>query len=222
MKINILASCLALSLALVGTPAHAQRAAGAQQQELDALFEKGLAHELEGQTNLALEAYRMMLGLDPASVKAMNAMSGVYGQMGNFNTQIEWANKALALDSSSAQAYINLGNAHGAMGEFEQAETHMLKAESLDATSAQAPFVLGLLQLVKGDAPAAISYYEKAIARDPNFPEAYYSLASLYVDMHQHEKALAPAAKLLELYPESEEVQQLHRHIVEHMASHQH
>jgi tetratricopeptide (TPR) repeat protein len=222
MKIKALAGLFTLVLGLGGAAVQAQADAGVQKNDVEALLEKGLAHEMQGETNLALEAYRMILSIDPASVQANNAISGVYGQLGNYNAQIEWANKALALDTGSAQAYINLGNAYGAMGEFEQAETHMLRAESLDPSSAQAPFVLGLLQLVKGDAEAAIAYYEKAIARDSFFPEAYYSLASLYVDMHQHEKALAPASRLLELFPESEEVQQLHRHIVEHMASHQH
>lgn len=85
------------------------------------------------------------------------------------------------LDLQIAQSYLE-------RGEIEEAEK-MLTNLLEDGESAHAYFLKGNIHVERGEEIEAVPYYEKALELEENFPEAYYNLTIVYIELERYEEA---------------------------------
>jgi tetratricopeptide (TPR) repeat protein len=186
---------------------------------------RGMANEMLGRPDQAIEDYKRALGADPRNYCAMENLAGVYERGGKkVREAIELYRRALELDprsvwqenlgvwikilesrenpeSSSAVALWNRGNEHAATGNNMDAESCYTGAIALNPLMYQAFFSRGLLHLKKRDLAAALSDFDAALSIDPHFPGGLVQRGMLYEEMGYTGKALEDFRQASELVP---------------------
>jgi len=169
------------------------------------LFEYAEAHEYGGYLRPdlpgAIEIDKEVLQIDPRSVSAMTAISGLYGKMGKFNLEIKWARKAIAVAPTFYYAYTNCGIALVSSGRYLEARRTFQKATELDPGNPVGFYGLGWLAEKQGNPEKALFFFRKSISLDPRFEHAYYDSAAIYIRLKKYDKAPAALRKQLELDP---------------------
>jgi len=150
---------------------------------------------------LAGEAYREAIRLDPENAKALGAYGAWLLAQAKASRAGEYYRRALNLDQQSLERYRDLGGYYGATGQREQA---LLLAQDIqlrfdDVRSYQ---VLARIFEQTGDVDVAIAWVRKAVQREPDNPEFKWQLAELYSRIGDADTAnfLQPEAGLAQLY----------------------
>ncbi|MEM8638774.1 MAG: tetratricopeptide repeat protein [Cyanobacteria bacterium P01_G01_bin.54] len=165
------------------------------------------AFRLENQGDLwgAIATYEQILELAPQDFRAMNVIASLYGQLGQFEQEVVWAERAIATNPEFSYAYINYGNGLVRLGRIEEAQAAFETAAQLAPDDPLGAYSLGVLFENQGDFLSAIEFYTIAVGIDPNFEDGYFNLAAMYANLGEFEAALAALEKVLELNPNAED-----------------
>jgi len=136
-------------------------------------FERGCALDsVPGTLDLAIEAYRKALEIQPDFPDALTNLGNIYYHQGELEKAKECYHKSLSLDPNHIAANFNMGNLLEERGRLLQAIFYYEKALSKDPLFADAHFNLGLvyekLQLKKRAKP----HWSKFIELKPHSEEA--------------------------------------------------
>ena len=141
--------------------------AAVTKRNLTALLDLGLALEIAGRKEEALEKYRQILAFDPSNAKANNNVGGVLLTRGEIDAAIGYIRKAIALDPGNPGAYNNMGSALGRKGDIAGAIESYNTAIAIDADYAEARLNLAGLLMDQGQDDLAVPHLRRVLASEP-------------------------------------------------------
>lgn len=176
---------------------------------VEEFIEREFALEDSGDYYGAIEVNKQILEISPDDPRAYNSIAGIYGKLGFFDKEIEWANKAIRSDAKYFMAYINLGNALAKQGKMSEAKSVFKIAEMLAPASPLPSYSLGALAEDEGDIKEAICNYEKALTIDSTDENSLFGCAAMYANQERFQKASFLLKRLLILNPHAEDAKQM-------------
>ena len=164
-------------------------------------YSMGIIHSLEGNYELALEAYGLTLKLQPNYVGALINKSAIHNEMKDYVLALEVLDRAINLDKNYCEAYSNKGNALHELKRYDEAITHYDKALSLKPDDHEAWVNKGatLHELKRYD--EAITHYDKALSLKPDDHEAWVNKGATLHELKRYDEAIIYCDKVLSLKP---------------------
>jgi len=190
---------------------------GQDTAKIKELFKQAAEYENKGDFENSITTQIKLSNLDPHNYVSANIIAGLYGKLGKFNEEIQWAGKAIQINPKFSDAYINLGNGYFGSGNLINSEKCFKEALTLDSTSSFPYYSLGVIEEAKKNLKAAIWYYEKSVSLDSTFEDGYFNLAAMYANLKDFKKANANILKVLALDPKAKDAQEMHAHILEEL-----
>jgi tetratricopeptide (TPR) repeat protein len=139
-------------------------------------YNLGNYHSTRGESELALEAYRVSLKLDPERIEPRVNASMVHARRGETGEAEKLLREALRIAPANAEANFNLGLLLAEMGETGEAQELLRRALKSDPALAAAAYNLGIL-LAQDQITEAISWCRKAFELRPRDAKYAYTLA---------------------------------------------
>jgi tetratricopeptide (TPR) repeat protein len=149
----------------------------------------------------SIEPFRNSVLVNPSFTKAWNNYGSAWFKLGKYDSAIYCYRKALALEPGYPSALSNLGQAFLKAGQGDSASYWLGKALEADPNNGLLKIQLGESAEINGNMALAEQLYAAVIASGNSFPEAYMSLAGLYVKQGKTEEALRWCDKTLEQFP---------------------
>ncbi|MBI4446370.1 MAG: tetratricopeptide repeat protein [Acidobacteria bacterium] len=160
------------------------------QKTADDWFREGLSHDRHESTyELALNAYRQVVKLDPDYADAYVNMGTIYYNQRKFLEAERYYRLALARDPYHARACFNLGNALDEMNCVEKAAEFYEKALEIDPLFADAHYNLAVICEKWGQPDRAIKHWKRYLALEPESKAA--ATARKRLRLLQFQQALA-------------------------------
>jgi tetratricopeptide (TPR) repeat protein len=128
----------------------------------------GLALQLQGSVEEAINHYHRALELDPNHAEAHNNLGDALRLQGNLNQAISHYYQALKAKPNFAEAHNNLGNALLSQGKTDQAMSHFRRALQVKPDYAKAHNNLANILLSQGNVDEAIEHYHQALKIEPD------------------------------------------------------
>ena len=144
---------------------HALAAAGGSSSMHNNL---GLALQLQGSVDEAIEHYHQALEFDPNHAKAHNNLGNALLLQGDPNQAISHYQRALQVEPDFAEAHYNLGNMLQLQGKPEAAISHLRRALQVKPDYAKAHNNLANILLSQGNLDDAIKHYRQALKIEPD------------------------------------------------------
>jgi tetratricopeptide (TPR) repeat protein len=131
--------CVVCAVLVLSGAAHADPATdpGTANEEARRLFEQGLEHSRRQQWELAIQAYRRAVQVDPRFVEAWTNLGYAYRKVKDYERSVEAYQRALSLRPDHAQAHDYLARTYLAMGNREAAMRHYEILRRLDPRMAE-------------------------------------------------------------------------------------
>ena len=138
-------------------------------RESEAWFQKGLEMEETGApVELAVEAYRKALELNPAAAGALVNLGTIFYRQKDFAEAEKHYVQAVVADPGYPLAEFNLGNLYDEQGRVKDAADHYHRALELNPAYADAHFNLALLAERSGESLKAVSHWKTYLKLDPS------------------------------------------------------
>ena len=181
---------------------------------LDAI--RGLAENLmnDGQTDAALEQYKIIADANPEDAQTYVHMAEIYRKSGKFDLALENLKKAESMVQDSIEVPYNMAAVYQAQGRFDEAvqtlQDLLKKTEKPDNSYTQgernnrAVFLerLGTVYRDQGKYPEAVEVFRKMIALgDDNAVRGYQQVIDTYREAKQWQQATAAAKEAVQKMP---------------------
>jgi len=181
--------------------------------DLDAIYsqwDKDWLIEAEKSTELILSQF-------PYFPQSHLFASKSYLLNGEVKKAITEAEKVIELDPNLPTSYYILGIAYNELGNFEKRDENLIKAAELNFPFKDKNQILSIINLLAKEKKynTIKNLYTQAIQIDPQDVSLYTGLAATYAKMHNKEKAIEYANKVLELNPGSKEAVEAFIQLVE-------
>jgi type IV pilus assembly protein PilF len=140
----------------------------------------------------AVSYYKRAISVDPNYADAVHNLGATYADMENWDEAIKYFKAALSnpVYSTPAQAYSNLGYAYYKKGDFVNAEKSVRDALLRNPVSPMAMYIHGLIYLETNNDQLAVEEFKKAIGILPDYSDAHWELAKVYLRTGQKARAL--------------------------------
>ena len=190
---------------------------------LDAI--RGLAENLmnDGQTDAALEQYKIIADANPEDAQTYVHMAEIYRKSGKFDLALENLKKAESMVQDSIEVPYNMAAVYQAQGRFDEAaqtlQDLLKKTEKPDNSYSQgernnrAVFVerLGTVYRDQGKYPEAVDVFRKMIALgDDNAVRGYQQVIDTYREGKQWPQATAAAKEAVQKLPNDRGLQMVY------------
>ncbi|MEN9443515.1 MAG: hypothetical protein RIS47_405, partial [Bacteroidota bacterium] len=129
----------------------------------DVWYNLGIAYNLDGQQELALDAYDYCLAIDPDFSSALFNKANLLSDMDRESQAIECYKEFLEFDSKNDQAYLYLGHSYEKIGDFDLARTNYLESLWLNPEADEAHFALSVIFLEKGAYKEGLYHINRAL-----------------------------------------------------------
>jgi tetratricopeptide (TPR) repeat protein len=191
-----------------------RRAIELDRDNLDAI--RGLAENLmnDGQTDAALEQYKIIADANPEDAQTYLHMAEIYRKSGKFDLALENLKKAESMVQDSIEVPYNMAAVYQAQGRFDEAaqtlQDLLKKTEKPDNSYTQgernnrAVFLerLGTVYRDQGKYPEAVEVFRKMIALgDDNAVRGYQQVIDTYREAKQWQQATAAAKEAVQKMP---------------------
>jgi protein O-GlcNAc transferase len=149
--------------------------------------------------DFAIKFFNQAISLKPDSYEIYNNLALAHHEIGDNETAIRLLNQAININPSFAEAYLSAGNVYRELKDFEKANSKYEMALNLDRKLHQVYFSLAKLKIdQKKDFFGAINDLNNAILLNPNYHLAYNLLATCYLQIFNHDKAIFHFEKSIE------------------------
>jgi protein O-mannosyl-transferase len=139
----------------------------------------GMAFNMRGDKDKAIDILRQALKLKPQSIDAHHNLGFVLSQNGRIDEAIIEYQKAIALDNNIPLFHNNLGNAFIKKGRIEEAINEYKEMLRINPGHAGACNNIAMLLMGQGKNMEAIPYFQKAIRLEPEYANAHFYLAKI-------------------------------------------
>ena len=150
-------------------------------KHFDSLHLLGVLESQKGNNDKALTLINQALQINPKNYIAYNNMALVYKNLEMFSEALDNCEKAIALKEDYADALSNKGKILIKIKQYEEAKSIFLNLNNLYALNSEYYFNLAIINIEQGDVQEAIKNLNKTIKIKPNFPEAYFNLANIFL-----------------------------------------
>src|SRR4030081_405482 len=186
---------------------------------LDAI--RGLAENFmnDGQTDAALEQYKVIADANPEDAQTYLRMGEIYRRQGKYDQALESLKKADTMVPDSLEVPYNMAAVYQAQGRYDEAlkllQDLVKKTEKPDTSYSQADrnnrsiFVerLGLVYRDQENYPAAVETFRKMLTLgDENAKRGYQDIIDTYRESKQWPQATATAREAVQKLPNDREV----------------
>lgn len=155
-------------------------------------LERGLEFDARNQLDLAAEAFREAIALDPAFAEA-------HMQLGRTLELMSYVRVGRGGEAPANVAHVTLGREEPLLDE---SIAHLERAVALDPRNAEPAYLAGRVLYLRGRDADAIAMLETAVALDPAHGEAYKRLGTVLLDNGEPAAALASLRVAQSLLPE--------------------
>ena len=181
--------------------------------DLDAIYsqwDKDWLIEAEKSTELILSQF-------PYFPQSHLFASKSYLLNGKVEEAILEAEKTIELNPKLSTSYYILALAYNELGDFEKRDENLIKAAEFNFPFKDKSQILSIINLLAKEKKynTIKNLYTQAIQIDPQDVSLYTGLAATYAKMHNKEKAIEYANKVLELNPGSKEAVEAFIQLVE-------
>jgi tetratricopeptide (TPR) repeat protein len=146
---------------------------------LDAYFTLARIFESRGQTEKAVDYYRMHLKVKPDSFKAMSNLGSLYDKLGQFGNAIKCFKHAQAIEPEYYNGALKEGNAWLHKRKWDKAIEAYGRASRYDSSSAEPFHNIGIAFMQKGDDETAYTYFRRAVLKDRNYLPSWANLGAI-------------------------------------------
>src|SRR5216684_4215152 len=196
-----------------------RRAIELDRDNLDAI--RGLAQNLmnDGQTEAALEQYKVIADANPEDAQTYVRMADIYRKQGKFDLALENLKKAESMVQDSIEVPYSMAAVYQAQGRFEEAEqvlqNLLKKSEKPDGKysngekSNRAVFLerLGSIYREQGNTQQAVETFRKMLALgDENAVRGYQQIIDSYREAKQWPQATAVAKEAVQKLPNNRDL----------------
>ncbi len=188
---------------------------------LDAI--RGLAQNLlnDGQTDAALDQYKVIADANPEDAQTYVRIAEIYRKQGKFDTALEHLKKAETMVQDSIEVPYNIAAIYQAQGRFDEAaqvlKDLLKKAEKADPAtytagekSNRAVFLerLGTVYRDQGNNQAAVDTFRQVIALggDDNGERGYQQIIDTWREAKEWQKATDAAKEATQKFPNSRDL----------------
>ncbi len=186
---------------------------------LDAI--RGLAENLmnDGQTDAALEQYKVIADANPEDAQTYLRIGEIYRRQGKYDQALESLKKADTMVPDSLEVPYNMAAVYQAQGRYDEAlkllQDLVKKTEKPDTSYSQADrnnraiFVerLGMVYRDQENYPAAVETFRKMLTLgDENAKRGYQDIIDTYRESKQWAQATATAREAVQKLPNDREV----------------
>jgi tetratricopeptide (TPR) repeat protein len=190
---------------------------------LDAI--RGLAENLmnDGQTEAALEQYKVIADANPEDAQTYLHMAEIYRKSGKFDLALENLKKAETMVQDSIEVPYNMAAVYQAQGRYDEAEQTLQdllkKTEKPDNSYTQgernnrAVFLerLGTVYRDQAKYPEAVDVFHKMVALgDDNTVRGYQQIIDTYREAKQWQQATAAAKEAVQKLPNDRGLQMVY------------
>jgi len=162
----------------------------------------GALAEAAGQTNVAQEAYRRAVEIEPRMVEAQQGLAGVLVRTGQQRAAMDRLETLVTIDSVHVpHAWYNLGVLRTQAGDVRGARDAYQTATRLDPDLVQAHLQLGRLYFRVELFDRAETHFQNARVAAPNNASVHGSLGLLYLRTGDSTKARHHLKRVLEIDP---------------------
>ncbi len=148
---------------------------------VDGLLEKGNELLSKGKFPEAAAVYSDVLRADPKNASGFAGLAWAQVQQSKLDEAEVTLKKSLAYDANNATAHYMLGVAMFRRDRLNEAMSSFQQSINLNGKNARARHYLGVIASKMGLAERAEREFKAALAIDPDYGEAYFNLAVLYV-----------------------------------------
>jgi tetratricopeptide (TPR) repeat protein len=166
-----------------------------------AYYNRGTAHQRNGQPDEAIQDYDKVIGLDPDHLPAFYNRGTIYESRGDYGRAIADYKEVVRLNPEHPYAHVNRGNSYQRLGQYDQAIHDYDEAIRIYPQLALAYYNRGNAYYRKDQHAQAIQDYDQAIGLDPNYAQAYYSRGLIYYKENKRDQAFRDYSKAISIDP---------------------
>jgi len=159
------------------------------------------SHNAGNNRELAQDAYRRLIEVNPTHPFASSELADMLARSGDVPMAEEVLRKQLAAVPEDRQAASNLIQALLLQGDVEGAETQARTMLDLDDETGLAEFQLGRVLQAKNSSQEAIDAYIAALEKNPEAPEPLQGLVTVLVNEDRSDEAVTYLHNHLDQYP---------------------
>jgi tetratricopeptide (TPR) repeat protein/predicted Ser/Thr protein kinase len=154
-----------------------------------------LANILRGrnQRELTIEQYEKMLEIDPSRTEFLQAIAGLYLDLGDFDRGVQYYETYLETDPTDAEAYHRLGTVYEIQGDYDEARKIYEKALVVDPSQVLVLVDIGDIESKLNNHQNALDKWNQALelAKTPqDRARIYRSIRNFYSSRGQIDKSI--------------------------------
>jgi len=131
------------------------------------LYLSAKIHELKGDDERALRAYRSLASRTPGNVDLQNALGCVCERLGILEEALESFERAMELDPGNPRIEMNLGIVKDRLGMTAEAEAHLTRAIAMGERTGAGYNALGCHYAGRGEYLEAVRCFGRAVELEP-------------------------------------------------------
>lgn len=164
-------------------------------------FSLGQAYSLEGDSNKAIEEYKLALVFDPNSAVVHTRLAGEYVKRGLLTFAIEQCKISVSLDPKYVDARLLLAGLYSSTKLVPEALEQYDAVLKVDPKNSEAYVFKGSLLLDEGRVAESITVLKKLVSQDSDYYLGYYYLGRAYQRAEKSELAISSYRKALGVKP---------------------
>jgi protein O-GlcNAc transferase len=160
-----------------------------------------IQHHQNGRLQVAEQAYRQILQMEPNQPDALHLLGVMASQLGKHEAAVEYIGRAIAVNQNMSTFHNNLGEAFRALHRSAEAADCYRRALQLKPDFAEAHNNLGAALKEQGKLDETVACYRRALQLKPDHAAAHNNLGNALKDQGKPNEAIACYRRALALKP---------------------
>jgi protein O-GlcNAc transferase len=164
-------------------------------------LQEAASHQRAGRFVEAIRIYNRVLQKTPSNFDCVNALAGLYAQLGDINSAIPLFRRAAKLRPDMADTHYNLAVALSMCGQHDEAAGHYQQVLDRNPRHANARNNYAATLLQQGRIAEALRQYDELISINPALADAHNNRGMALQALQRHDEALRDYDQAIALKP---------------------